>query len=171
MSLSPIPIRILHKVCMLHVSLCFLRQNDRLAAYGNQLLQSILSAQIFGSDLLWMSKKMSGRRKETQTTTTTTKAKNTTAKHPPILTLQQTHLNNSSLPQLNSTLHSIQRFKGCCSLSATGFGNIMLSSITVWGLELKPASLRFLVCIVQRQELLGPRLWTAKKVSVSCRII
>lgn len=52
MSLSPIPIRILHKVCMLHVSLCFLRQNDRLAAYANQLLQSVLSAQIFGSGLL-----------------------------------------------------------------------------------------------------------------------
>lgn len=111
MSLSPIPIRILHKVCMLHVSLCFLRQNDRLATYGNQLLQSILSAQIFGSDLLWMSKKMSGRRKETQTTTTT-KAKNTTAKHPPILTLQQTHLNNSLPPPIKQhpTQHSkIQR--------------------------------------------------------------
>lgn len=73
--------------------------------------------------------------------------------------------------QSNCILHSIQRFKGYCSLSAIGFGNTMLSSITVWGLELKSASLRFLVCIVRRQELLGPRLWTAKKMSVSRRII
>lgn len=170
MSLSPIPIRILHKVCMLHVSLCFLRQNDRLAAYANQLLQSVLSAQIFGSGLLWMTQKMSGRRKETQTNKQKpkTQQQNTPPPNPPTNPTQQ-------LPpfpkQSNCILHSIQRFKGYCSLSAIGFGNTMLSSITVWGLELKSASLRFLVCIVRRQELLGPRLWTAKKMSVSRRII
>lgn len=131
MSLSPIPIRILHKVCMLHVSLCFLRQNDRLAAYANRLLQSILSAQIFGSGLLWMSQKKcleEGKKPKQQQQQ---KSQKHNKKPPPlILTLQQTQLNNS-LPQSNSILRSIQRFKGCCSLSATGFGNVMLSSITV----------------------------------------
>lgn len=97
-----------------------------------------------------------------------TQQQNTPPPNPPTNPTQQ-------LPpfpkQSNCILHSIQRFKGYCSLSAIGFGNTMLSSITVWGLELKSASLRFLVCIVRRQELLGPRLWTAKKMSVSRRII
>lgn len=128
MSLSPIPIRILHKVCMLHVSLCFLRQNDRLAAYANQLLQSVLSAQIFGSGLLWMSQKMSGRRNPNKQT----KAKNTTTKHPPPNPPTNPTQQLPPFPkQSNCILHSIQRFKGYCSLSAIGFGNTMLSSITV----------------------------------------
>lgn len=64
MSLSPIPIRVLHKVCVLPVSLRFLGQNDRLAAYASQMLQSIFPAQIFGSGLLCMSRKcLEGKKK------------------------------------------------------------------------------------------------------------
>ena len=104
MSLSPIPIRILHKVCMLHVSLCFLRQNDRLAAYANQLLQSVLSAQIFGSGLLWMTQKMSGRRKETQTNKQKPKTQQQNTPSPPPPILQQTQLNNSLPSPSNQTV-------------------------------------------------------------------
>lgn len=111
MSLSPIPIRILHKVCMLHVSLCFLRQNDRLAAYANRLLQSVLSAQIFGSGLLWMTQKMSGRRKETQTNKQ--KPKTQQQNPPPPQSSNKPNSTTPSLPQaikLYPTQHSeIQR--------------------------------------------------------------
>lgn len=46
--LGTIPIRILHKVYMLPISL-FPRAKDRLAAYASQMLQSIPSALIFVS--------------------------------------------------------------------------------------------------------------------------
>lgn len=111
MSLSPIPIRILHKVCMLHVSLCFLRQNDRLAAYANQLLQSVLSAQIFGSGLLWMTQKNVWKKERNPNKQT--KAKNTTTKHPPPQSSNKPNSTTPSLPQaikLYPTQHSeIQR--------------------------------------------------------------
>lgn len=44
---SPIPIRVLHKVCILPVSL-FPQAKGRLAAYTSQMLQSIPPAQSSG---------------------------------------------------------------------------------------------------------------------------
>lgn len=76
MSLSPIPIRVLHKVCVLPVSLRFLGQNDRLAAYASQMLQSIFPAQIFGSGLLCMSRKCLEGKKNTKNTNTPSTPKN-----------------------------------------------------------------------------------------------
>lgn len=157
MSLSPIPIRVLHKVCVLPVSLRFLGQNDRLAAYASQMLQSIFPAQTFGSGLLCMSWKCLEGKKNTKNTNTPSTPKN----NPPP---KKTH-NSPQTIKLHPTqdhwkTRSILQFV-CYKLWEHN-----VSSIAVQGLDLGPGSLRFVFCLVQRQELLGPRLWTARMSGV-----